>query len=646
MTMADFDSLFADNLRDFQPVMMQAQYSGSRDTMGRARSSGGNMERTDSGSPNYFQPSLTPPLSRRSQTRGGSASIHSHRRQHSAGAASAVNISGQDSFGEMSMNDLYNGSPNGSPSPAEGSSIPLQTDQLLSFRTFHRNNILLLDAMGAPVNMDMAAQLHGMFFLAESPWDSAGVSTQAGATHTPKELTCYRRNLFQVTGSISLPHVQEVIVGEGEGEQTIDKLATAPRRYIHSLEAAISGIENVDHSPVKIISVPWKNAATAAATTAAATGTLAAHQNVTQSQPTGAGDDYPPTANATGRPVEKEPAPLLFNYPPAYYLNPNGIPPEEIDANNFKWQMNWKRLQFRSATANNGRRKDLQQHFMVKLSIYATLIPEGGVAAPTDKLERVLLCEAFSNSIIVRGRSPRNFSSRNDIPLTGSAMVSSRHMHNNNANAQNMASAAKKARHMSTGSNEEESKPDMMYSQEIASQYSSTDYLLEQQGSLPQMPNEMNFPTEIYAQQGGWVNPQEMAILNEHFFGPNEAYANLTSSNASRVNISGLMYPNGYPAQQPQTIYNQLPPVTTMGSSMPPPSITRGPHPNIQQPRAVNEGSPSMDLLYEYFPIGVDDYMPPVEVVYRPHNAHHQTQLPPNKTSTRSKRLFSETPFE
>ncbi|KAI7111321.1 hypothetical protein KC337_g19096, partial [Hortaea werneckii] len=62
----------------------------------------------------------------------------------------------------------------------------------------------------------------------------------------------------------------------------------------------------------------------------------------------------------------------------------------------------------------------------------------------------------------------------------------------------------------------------------------------------------------------------------------------------------------------------------------------------------INSPDESADLLYEYFPLGLDDWMPPVEAVYRPHVVHH-TKLPTDprdpKTSAkgnRSKRYFSE----
>jgi len=64
-----------------------------------------------------------------------------------------------------------------------------------------------------------------------------------------------------------------------------------------------------------------------------------------------------------------------------------------------------------SATANNGRRKELQQHFILHLKVVATLANGS----------KVVLSESTSLPIVVRGRSPRNFQARKEIPLLGSS---------------------------------------------------------------------------------------------------------------------------------------------------------------------------------------------------------------------------------
>lgn len=53
----------------------------------------------------------------------------------------------------------------------------------------------LLDSDNQKATISLSAQLHGMFFLAESPWPSTTTSQLSS-----DGLTCYRRNLFEVTG--------------------------------------------------------------------------------------------------------------------------------------------------------------------------------------------------------------------------------------------------------------------------------------------------------------------------------------------------------------------------------------------------------------------------------------------------------------
>jgi hypothetical protein len=52
----------------------------------------------------------------------------------------------------------------------------------------------------------------------------------------------------------------------------------------------------------------------------------------------------------------------------------------------------------------------------------------------------------------------------------------------------------------------------------------------------------------------------------------------------------------------------------------------------------------SADHLYEYFPLSLDDWMPPVDAIYRPHVVHH-LRVPPDlkaqQVRTKPKRYFS-----
>ena len=211
----------------------------------------------------------------------------------------------------------------------------------------------LLDYSMRQTSVSLAAQLHGMFFLAKS--SRAGSEDMSG---TPAELTCYRRNLFQITGYVTVPRmIQYVVTDQGD------------RLPIVSQKLSISASESVEGSPIKIISVPFKPSATGA----------------------------PPVVEEKS---EKEPTSVQLDQTSSH----------EVDGEFNIYPFAWKRLQFRVATANNGRRKELQQHFTVRLFVTATL----------SNGAEVSICQALSGPIVVRGRSPRNFQTKEDVPLPDS----------------------------------------------------------------------------------------------------------------------------------------------------------------------------------------------------------------------------------
>lgn len=72
--------------------------------------------------------------------------------------------------------------------------------------------------------------------------------------------------------------------------------------------------------------------------------------------------------------------------------------------------VDWKRLQFRSATAHNGRRR-LQNYFTLTVALYAEL----------ENCQRVCLVHANSRPIVVRGRNPLFYSNRQTIAISDTA---------------------------------------------------------------------------------------------------------------------------------------------------------------------------------------------------------------------------------
>ena len=218
----------------------------------------------------------------------------------------------------------------------------------------------LLNHLGNQASASIAAELGGMFFLAES-----GLGDDDASPNPATFLTCYRRNLFQVTGSVIISNTLQYIV--------TDQGARIP---VIGQELSISATESVEGKAVKLILVPWKSS----------------------------------NAEHSSHPESKEAEPQVI---------PIEIPPSVAnDGSYVAVPVSWKRLQFRIATANNGRRKELQQHFLVHLRL-RVILANGA---------RVGVADARSDPIIVRGRSPRNFQSRKEYALGGSSSrASGRH---------------------------------------------------------------------------------------------------------------------------------------------------------------------------------------------------------------------------
>jgi hypothetical protein len=202
----------------------------------------------------------------------------------------------------------------------------------------------------------MSAELYGMFFVAEDVF--GGDNNPA----RPLELTCYRRNLWQCSGQITLPKygVSAVVTEQGR------------RVPVFDLAASITAIESIEGKPTEIISIPWKSS----------------------------------TANPGGGGGASEDA-KVASAPPQVPLDLGSG--QELDGSMVSVPVSWKRLQFKHATANNGRRKGLQQHYVVQINLLGK----------TKSGEFIKIAEIQSGPVIVRGRSPRNFDSRKDVPLTG-----------------------------------------------------------------------------------------------------------------------------------------------------------------------------------------------------------------------------------
>lgn len=490
--------------------------------------------------------------------------------------------------------------------PPADSSID-HNNKLLSFST-PAYPWSLLDYSFRRTTISVSAQLHGMFFLAESPWTTS--PTENAPPQQGAELTCYRRNLFQITGSVTLPRALRYIITE-----------TGDRIPIVAQELTVSATESVEGNPVKIISVPWK--------------TPAANGNVNN-------EDAGISANQNGT------TPKTEKEPPSIPLDM--MAGQDLDADYATFPIAWKRLQFRVATANNGRRKELQQHFVVRLRVIATL--STGLKTP--------ICEVRSGPVIVRGRSPRNFQSRKDLPLSGSAAASRKNAQGAAASSNlHRASPSESGPSGRAKAGMKSSSPETSVSQpNVAPSQASPDWpqmaptagtnipptTIPQSSLYSQSSPEFSRPAEVHRRTSAVAAPINLSLLDDdnsdllHLHDHSRPF----SSFANDVSTKSLgMDASSRPAKM-RKVSQPLPHTQSRSTSATVPLINSGNFPQTfatGMPLAIE----SADALYEYFPLGVEDWEGPVDAVYRPHVVHH-TNMPQMKYVTargQSKRYFA-----
>ncbi|KAH8124290.1 hypothetical protein ACSS6W_002444 [Trichoderma asperelloides] len=397
----------------------------------------------------------------------------------------------------------------------------------------------IVDEAGTFSDLDMTAELYGMFFVAEDVFGGEN-------SGRPLELTCYRRNLWQCSGQITLPRTLNNVIDE-QGQHVA----------ITELSASITGIESIEGKPAEIISIPWKGA----------------NPQLEETKVAG-----PPPSMTLDLSIGRE-----------------------IDANRVSLPISWKRLQFKHATANNGRRKGLQQHYLVQINLLGK----------TKTGDIIKIAEIQSGPVIVRGRSPRNFDSRKDVHLTSDKKVERR----NTNSTDNPTPKMERDNLMASlpkypSSNGSEWATPQAVPQPNQSPHPAKRMALSPTVSLPPVPawtvdnptgkNPLSGHRNSFSRPPNPTAPITLS-LSEDEKSPNRSSAELQSPQLSKA----------YPA-------------------------------NGQN--ASNSPAEEADPLYEYFPLSVDDWMPPVDAVYRPHIVHHTIAPPEFKAqqiSRKVKRYFT-----
>ncbi|POS79655.1 NDT80/PhoG like DNA-binding family protein, partial [Diaporthe helianthi] len=398
----------------------------------------------------------------------------------------------------------------------------------------------VIDGAGILTDPNMTAELYGMFFVAE---DVFGGDTSG----RPLELTCYRRNLWQCSGQIIMPrNISHVVDEQSQQVQIFD------------LAASITAIESIEGKATEIISIPWKSA----------------------------GDEG-----------SKSPA-----APPNIALDLSTG--QELDRNRVSLPVSWKRLQFKHATANNGRRKGLQQHYVVQISLLGK----------TKSGEYLRLADIQSGPVIVRGRSPRNFDSRKDVPLSG------------------------------------DKKPERRAT--MTPSDSTPVPKVERSGELAQ--NIQKYHSLGNVQSGDWASPhpyvqqsssKKIALsptLNRPPVPPwssEPSMPKLGQPTTPRSNSFQRGVPSSLPINLSLSEDERSPNRSSSDCTSPRHAKSMATCQNLQKSPGDDE-----EQLYEYFPLSLDDWQQPVDAIYRPHVVHHvfvPPELKAQQVRNRTKRYFS-----
>ncbi|PMB67049.1 Protein pacG [Beauveria bassiana] len=379
----------------------------------------------------------------------------------------------------------------------------------------------IVDDSGKFADVAMSAELYGMFFVAE---DVFGGET----TGRPLELTCYRRNLWQCAGQITLPRAISHIVDE-HGRQI----------PLFELSASINAIESIEGKSTEIISIPWKS-----------------------STPQAGEDNKVATA------------------PPKVNIDLSAG--QELDANRVSVPVSWKRLQFKHATANNGRRKGLQQHYVVQIGLFGK----------AKNGETIKIVEIQSGPVIVRGRSPRNFDSRKDVPLSGD-----KRMERKNTASSDGAALKVEREHLHAAMQRYQSMP----------------------GAVPH-PNDWVTPQPV-PQPSQSPHPAKRMALSPTVSKPPVPAWNPDAPRTASGHRGSMSRPREAGAPINLSLSEDERSPNRSSADLQSPKLGKS-HPAIGQ-HAASSPTEEADPLYEYFPLSVDDWMPPVDAVYRPHVVHH-----------------------
>lgn len=402
-------------------------------------------------------------------------------------------------------------------------------------------------------------------------------------------LTCYRRNRFQVAGDVSL-----------SSWPTSLSCTASDRETITQLTVQLTAVESRDWKKVAILSAPSRDPAASASS------------------------DGPPDEELT---VAKSST--------------------SNEQERFKIPISWDRLQFRSATANNGRkRREIRQQFRVDVSVFAKKV-DGS---------QVCIAMASSSFLSVRGRTPRNFQSRNDQPLYSSSLVPpfvSQHDELGHKGAQDQFPGDATLTHPPAVSFSEATTEGSYSQSQVIYSPTMWDWIdisavtmdnfdpdiFEQSEILRGMAAPDHFapaqPLNLETGQDGILSwPDVNANLLETSGNPALGFGDFTGRNRSPPPVYTSSQQSVREASQEPIHVTNSPERIYRNEPTSDPAVFRQETVALEvTPSTVTDSSSGPSALhrrgrYTYVPIGLDGWLPPVEPVYWPHPWSHTHKSP------------------
>ncbi|CAN6657211.1 hypothetical protein TRVA0_029S01486 [Trichomonascus vanleenenianus] len=457
----------------------------------------------------------------------------------------------------------------------------LNTKQFLNFLPA-KAETLIFDHRGNKCEMDLQVSLSGNFFLSQ-PTGPAGTISSDNPTLEDLEkyeLTFYRRNLFQVLATISNTHNAVYAANNNN---------PALRSRILSLSMAVTVDGNDDKKPKILLYCP-------------------------------------PKSVVAERKVEQEPA----------------IKPVHPRSNMYSEVIDWKRLQFRTATAHNGRKK-LQNYFTINVSVYAEL----------ENAQRVRVLTANSWPIVVRGRNPQFYSKRDNIMLSdgnptarmpqaassgATKMMLDSPSFTTGSSSSPPALPTNGNRTFSAPSVTTAGKGDAMMAPFNVTDLSVPDRQNQHDISAWDQPStslDYGYGDSPFSQTTGGPssheNPREHHMMVSH------------SQHDQLINRH-----RGQESKSPPETGQRPAKVKKESDDTNQPDEPRSLRQMIHDKEDHEDSSmfnvKTNEMDYEYFPMPLNYWLPPVEVVYRPHAIHHPLKFPQGKTkklADSSKRYFT-----